>query len=1074
MFSVHYCLFVILLLFVTSSKGVALFRDIFKREASEGSSGKCGKVDPLIAVKTDVKSFTSPDFPNNYPVDLDLCSWRIRTNQGNQVIVSFLSMDVEPQRNCQYDYLVLYDGPDASSPKVGQYCGTKLPQAFTSTTSEVFVTFHSDEADSFKGFEIGYQATGEFDDLVIESADEDDTEVSGDSIGEDSSAKPLIGGGEEDHTEGPDAENEFSGEKSEEDADSQFVEEVGDCNQIWHNARQGNITSPGYPDQYPSNKDCTIEINAPINRRIDLTFSFFDLEDVPCIFDYVIIKNSSAEDADVGQYCGNNVPGLIQSFTRQLIIKFVSDSADQRGGFSASFTTQESELVNNGLSKQPDADSVLEFIIQPMNSLDLQVGDLVEKECEVNKEGAVFSWLKDDNLLPEGKATEGIVIGDDGKTLVIPSMEEKHQGDFVCKAHLPGGPLIIAPFSLRVTDEDSYSESVPNYEDSADSIPEDESEEDSELFATVPMAANISEGANHVFFCSTNAVVDLYWEKDGRHLDLNARIYEIFEANLIVSDARMADSGMYSCAAYSKRHSNQKLGEASAYLSVTSGLEVSNESELVNNGLSKQPDGDRVLEFIIQPMHSLDLQVGDLVEKECEVNKEGAVFSWLKDDNLLPEGKATEGIVIDDDGKTLVIPRMEEKHQGDFVCKAHLPGGPLIIAPFSLRVTDEAFYSDSVLSYDYSADSSPEDESEEDSELFATVPMAANISEGANHVFFCSTNAVVDLYWEKDGRHLDLNARIYEIFEANLIVSDARMADSGMYSCAAYSKTHSDKKLGVASAYLSVTSGLEVSNVCGTVRAQGVVADESTEEDKGKIVNGQTALKGSSPWIARLWRRSNMEPFCGGSLINYRWVVTAANCFKGISRPEHLEVRLGDHDTLLIEPEEIRMQVSRYILHPDYNPVTLDSDIALIELESRVQSFTNYITPICLPNVRTSDELLVPGETAHVAGWGQIIENGAYPRYLKELNIPIVLQRSCKESTEVYVSDNMFCAGYSQALKGDTCQGDSGGPLAQEMDGKWYMTGICSWGEGCAREGKYGFYTKVVQFIDWLTESMTS
>ena len=46
-----------------------------------------------------------------------------------------------------------------------------------------------------------------------------------------------------------------------------------------------------------------------------------------------------------------------------------------------------------------------------------------------------------------------------------------------------------------------------------------------------------------------------------------------------------------------------------------------------------------MLEFIIQPMHSLDLQVGDLVEKECEVNKEGAVFSWLKDDNLLPEGK---------------------------------------------------------------------------------------------------------------------------------------------------------------------------------------------------------------------------------------------------------------------------------------------------------------------------------------------------------------------------------------------------------------------------------------------------
>ncbi len=819
-----------------------MFRDIFKREAPEASSDKCGKVDSFVALKQAVKSFTSPDFPNNYPVDLELCTWRIRTHPGNRIIVNILSIDVEHERKCQYDYLVLYDGPDASSPKIGQYCGKTPPPSFTSTTSQVFVTFHSDSEVSLMGFEIEYQAVGDFDDLVIEGPNDDDSqEVFDSSTEENGSAEPSIGGGEQGDMEGPDGvtvdpDGAFlDGDNSDEDTDSQTVEEHGKCDQIWHNARQGNITSPGYPGQYPNKVDCTIEINAPINSRIDLTFISFDLEEI-CTFDYVIIKNSTDEDTEpIGTYCGNEVPGLIQSYTSQLIINFVSDIADQRGGFFASFTTQESERKNTGLSKQPDGDNTLEFSIEPMDSLDLQEGDFVRKVCEVNKEGAAIVWYKDDEELPEGEETDGMLIGDGGKTLLIPSMEAKHEGGFICAARLPGGPPILAPFLLQITNEDLE---LPEYVDS--------------------------------------------------------------------------------------------------------------------------------LEF-------------------------------------------------------------------------------------------------------------SEDDSQEDSVQFETVPIAANITEGINQYFFCSTNKKsVELVWEKDGDPLSYNNRIYKIFEANLLVGDAKIGDSGRYSCIAYSKQYPYTTLGEASAYLTVTSSLDVSDVCGIVSAREVTGEESSEEDRGRIVNGKTALKGSSPWIARLWSRANMEPFCGGSLINDHWVVSAAHCFDEISRPEQLEVRLGDHDTIFIEREEMPFRVSRYILHPDYNDVTLDRDIALIELEGRVPVYTDYIKPICLPNESTSKKLLVPGKTARVAGWGQIIEDGAYPRFLKELNIPIVSESKCLESTDDRVTDSMFCAGFSQASKGDSCEGDSGGPLAQEEDGKWYMTGIVSWGEGCAREGKYGFYTNVTQFNKWLTESMTS
>ena len=70
----------------------------------------------------------------------------------------------------------------------------------------------------------------------------------------------------------------------------------------------------------------------------NLTSRLYDNELIPLIVCFLFSVLTT--DADVGRYCGNNVPGLIQSFTRQLIIKFVSDIADQKGGFYASFTTQ--------------------------------------------------------------------------------------------------------------------------------------------------------------------------------------------------------------------------------------------------------------------------------------------------------------------------------------------------------------------------------------------------------------------------------------------------------------------------------------------------------------------------------------------------------------------------------------------------------------------------------------------------------------------------------------------------------------------------------------------------------------
>ncbi len=76
---------------------------------------------------------------------------------------------------------------------------------------------------------------------------------------------------------------------------------------------------------------------------------------------------------------------------------------------------------------------------------------------------------------------------------------------------------------------------------------------------------------------------------------------------------------------------------------------------------------------------------------------------------------------------------------------------------------------------------------------------------------------------------------------------------------------------------------------------------------------------------------------------------------------------------------------------------------------------------------------------------------------LQKATVPIVSDAKCAAAYGTsFDAATMVCAGYDQGGT-DTCQGDSGGPLV--VAGK--LAGITSWGEGCARPGKYGVYTRV-------------
>ncbi len=114
-----------------------------------------------------------------------------------------------------------------------------------------------------------------------------------------------------------------------------------------------------------------------------------------------------------------------------------------------------------------------------------------------------------------------------------------------------------------------------------------------------------------------------------------------------------------------------------------------------------------------------------------------------------------------------------------------------------------------------------------------------------------------------------------------------------------------------------------------------------------------------------------------------------------------------------------------------------------------------------------------PGDMASVSGWGTLTDGGNSPNKLQKVNVPIVSNQVCNEPNAYngQITPTELCAGYAQGKK-DSCQGDSGGPLVVKDNGDYYQAGIVSWGDGCAQPNKYGVYTRVSAFNEWIQNTM--
>ncbi|KAM4899362.1 inactive serine protease PAMR1 isoform 1-T1 [Sylvia borin] len=257
------------------------------------------------------------------------------------------------------------------------------------------------------------------------------------------------------------------------------------------------------------------------------------------------------------------------------------------------------------------------------------------------------------------------------------------------------------------------------------------------------------------------------------------------------------------------------------------------------------------------------------------------------------------------------------------------------------------------------------------------------------------------------------------------------------------------------------------------------------------------------PWQAAIYRTASGVKenslrkgawilICSGALVNERTVVVAAHCVTDLGKTTvlktvELKVVLGkfyrddDRDEKTIQ----NLRISAIIVHPNYDPILLDSDIAVIKLLDKAR-ISSRVQPICLSS---SHDLTSSTEDLKimVTGW-KVLADFKDPGYKNDTIrmgvVQMVDSLLCEQQYEdngiqVSITDSMFCAKQDHTAFSNICPAETGGIAAITLPGKaspelrWHLMGLVSWGydKTCSLE-LYSGYTKALPFKDWIEKNM--
>ncbi|OXA59670.1 transmembrane protease serine 9 isoform X2 [Folsomia candida] len=257
------------------------------------------------------------------------------------------------------------------------------------------------------------------------------------------------------------------------------------------------------------------------------------------------------------------------------------------------------------------------------------------------------------------------------------------------------------------------------------------------------------------------------------------------------------------------------------------------------------------------------------------------------------------------------------------------------------------------------------------------------------------------------------------------------------------------------------------------------------DDDLTRWENEKVSFLNVYPWSVSLVAPGGMFAFCGGSLINDRYVLTSAACVDG-SNAEGVEALIGtwpaahlSEDDSLNTTNLFRKAVVRVIIHPLYADGHLDYNIALLRLKGPVPTFgtRGAVTPVCLPNPEESD--LVQGMNASSLLWRFDEYGGAIvPRHRSEVDWVVLGQQECRNldynDQWTKMPETMLCAKTDEPAADHPfhltydCPGDAGGPLVITSGYQKVQIGIDSWTACYSKPSGVGLFTRVSEFLPWI------
>lgn len=240
-----------------------------------------------------------------------------------------------------------------------------------------------------------------------------------------------------------------------------------------------------------------------------------------------------------------------------------------------------------------------------------------------------------------------------------------------------------------------------------------------------------------------------------------------------------------------------------------------------------------------------------------------------------------------------------------------------------------------------------------------------------------------------------------------------------------------------------------------------------------KITGGSKVNISERPFQISL--QGNNGHFCGGSIVNNKWILTAAHCVNN-RNPNNIQVAVGITNQNQIGDEGQLIDVVTIIIHPDYDASENNNDIALLELADEV-SFNKNSQPIRIIDNNNS-YLLEPDYDAFASGWGWTTPgSSSASKHLMGVDVFIISNEEADRMLDISLPNhpkltgNMISSGYKGSDREGPCHGDSGGPLtAENSNGINYLIGAVSWGvPNCVGdENSPTVYTNILNYEDWV------